>query len=69
VNRHHDQGNPYKKQHVVGAGLQIQRLSPISSRREHDSIQVGKVQVDLRVLHHHPKAARILASGQLTRGY
>jgi hypothetical protein len=31
VKRHHDQGNTYKGQHLVGAGLQIQRFSPLSS--------------------------------------
>ena len=32
VNRHHDQGNSYKGQHFIGAGLQVQRFSPLSSR-------------------------------------
>jgi hypothetical protein len=39
---------------------------PLSSRQEHDSIQAGMVQAELRVLHLHLKAAsRILASRQL----
>jgi hypothetical protein len=33
VNRHHDQGNFYKGQHLIGTVLQIQRFSP-SSRWE-----------------------------------
>jgi hypothetical protein len=66
VNRHHDQGKSYKGQHIVGAGLQVQRFSPLSSRRDHGSIQAGLVQEELRVLHLHLKAAsRILASRQL----
>jgi hypothetical protein len=50
VNRHHDQGKSYKKQHLIGAGLQVQRFSPLSSRWVHGSIQAGMVQVELRVL-------------------
>ena len=57
VNRHHDQGKSYKKQHLIGAGLQVQRFSPLSSRWEHGSVQAGMVQEDLRVLHLHLKAA------------
>jgi hypothetical protein len=30
VKRHHDQGNSYTG-HLIGAGLQIQRFSPLSS--------------------------------------
>ena len=66
VKRHHDQGNSYKGKHLIGAGLQVQRFSPSSSRQEHGSIQAGMVQEELRVLHLHLKAAsRILASRQL----
>ena len=55
-----------KKQHLIGAGLQVQRFSPLSSKREHGSIQAGMVQAELRVLHLHLKAARKrLASRQL----
>jgi hypothetical protein len=61
VNRHHDQGKSYIK-HVIGAGLQVQRFSPLSSRCEHGSIQSGMVQAELRVLSLHPEAA----SGRLT---
>jgi hypothetical protein len=32
-------------------------FSPLSSRQEYGSIQVGMVQVELRVLHLHLKAA------------
>jgi hypothetical protein len=62
VKRHHDQGKSYKKQHLIGAGLQVQRFSPLSSRGEHSSIQAGMAQAELRVLHLHPKGA----SGRLT---
>jgi hypothetical protein len=34
VNRHHDQGNSYKGQHLIGAGLQVQKFSPLSPRQE-----------------------------------
>lgn len=34
VNGHHNQGNSYKEQHLIGAGLQILRFSPLSSWRE-----------------------------------
>ncbi len=67
MNRHHDQHKFYKGQHLIGAGLQVQKFSPLSSR-EHGSIQAGMVQEKLRVLHLHLKAAsRILASRQLGR--
>jgi hypothetical protein len=65
VNRHHDQSNSYKGQHLIGVGLQVQRFSPLS-RWEHGCIEAGMVQEELSVLHLHPKAAsRILASRQL----
>jgi hypothetical protein len=38
VNRYHDQGKSYKGHHLTGAGLQVQRFSPVSSRWEHGSI-------------------------------
>jgi hypothetical protein len=66
VNRHHDQGKSYKGQHLIGAGLQVQRLGPLSSRQEHNSIQTGMVQEEMRVLHLHLKATgRILTSRHL----
>jgi hypothetical protein len=58
VNRHHDQGNSYKGKHLIGADLQGQRFSPLSSRWEHGRVQVGLVQEGLSVLHLHLKAAR-----------
>jgi len=33
VNRHHDQCEFYKGQRLIGAGLQVQRFSPLSSRQ------------------------------------
>ena len=33
VKRHHDQGNFYKGQYLVGAGLQFQRFNPLLSWR------------------------------------
>jgi hypothetical protein len=67
MSRHQDQGNSYKGQHLIGAGLKVQRFSPLlSSRQEHGSIQAGIVQEELRVLHLHLKAAsRILSARQL----
>jgi hypothetical protein len=32
VNRHHGQGNSYEGQYLIGAGLQVQRFSPLLSR-------------------------------------
>jgi len=67
VNRHHDQGSSYKEQHLTGAGLQVQRFSPVSSRWEHCSIQVGVVRKELSSTSlpeesqeqiEHPQAAR-----------
>jgi hypothetical protein len=46
-----------KKQHLIGAGLQVQRFNPLSSRWEHGSIQAGMAQEELRVLCLNPKAA------------
>jgi hypothetical protein len=51
-----------KKQHLIGAGSQVQRFSPLSSTWEHGNIQAGMAQEELRVLCLHPKAA----SGRLT---
>jgi hypothetical protein len=31
VKKHHDQGNSYKCKTLIGAGLQFQRFSPLSS--------------------------------------
>jgi hypothetical protein len=62
VNRHTYQGKSYKEQHLIGAGLQVQRFSPLSSRWEHGSIQADIIQEELTVLYLHLKAAR----GRLT---
>jgi hypothetical protein len=51
-----------KKKHLIRAGLQVQRFSPLSLRWEHGSIQAGIAQEELRVLCLHPKAA----SGRMT---
>jgi hypothetical protein len=48
VNRYYDQGKSYKGQHLIGAGLQVQRFSPLSSRWEQGSIQAGMAQEELR---------------------
>ena len=34
VKRHHNQGNSYKEQFLIGAGLQFQMFSPLSLRQE-----------------------------------
>jgi hypothetical protein len=55
-----------KQKHVTGAGLQVQRFSPLSSRQEHGSIQAGMAQAELRLLRLHPKvASERLTSKQL----
>jgi len=46
------------KDNLIGAGLQVQRFSSLSSRWEHGSIQTGMVQEELRVLHLHQKGTR-----------
>ena len=51
MNRHHDQGKSYERQHLIGAALQVQRFSLLSSRQGHDRIQAGMVQEKLRFLH------------------
>jgi hypothetical protein len=51
-----------RKNISFGAGLQVQRFSPGSSRWEHGRVQAGMVQAELRVLHVHLKAV----SGRLT---
>ena len=34
VKRHQDQGNTYKEQHLIGAGLQVESFSPLLSWQE-----------------------------------
>jgi hypothetical protein len=64
VNRHHDQGNSYKGQHFIGAGLQFRGSVCCHHGGKLGSIQTG--MEELRVLHLHLKAAsRILTSRQL----
>ena len=41
VKRHNDQGNSYKGKHLIGASLQVQRFSPLSSKQEHGRAQIG----------------------------
>jgi hypothetical protein len=49
-----------------GAGLQVQRFSPLLLRQEHGSIKADMVHGELRVLYLHLKAAsRILTFRQL----
>ena len=55
-------------QHLIGAGLQVQRFSPLSSMLEHGSFQASMVQEELRVLRLLLKAARRLVSRQLGGG-
>jgi hypothetical protein len=57
VKKHHGQSNSYKGKHFIGAGLQVQRFSPLSSRWEHGSIQSGMVLEEPRILHLDQKAA------------
>jgi hypothetical protein len=49
VNRLHDQGNSYK--YLIGASLQVQRLSAVLSKWELGSIQAGMVQEEARELY------------------
>jgi hypothetical protein len=65
VKRYYDQGNFYKG-HLTGAGLQVQRFSPLSSRLEPGSVQADIGLEELRVLCLYPKAdRRRLVSRQL----
>ena len=46
-------------QYVIGAGLQVQSFSQLSSWQEHGSIQAGMVlEKGLSILHLDPKALR-----------
>jgi hypothetical protein len=58
VKSHHDQGNSYKGQHLIGASIQVQRFSPCHHGRKHDSVQADLVlEKELRVLCPDPQAA------------
>ena len=35
VQRHHDQGNFYKRKHLIGGLFKVSEISPLSSWREH----------------------------------
>ena len=68
MKRHHDQDNSYKGKHLIGAGLQVQRCSPLSSWQKHGSIQVDMVLEELRVLQVDLKRARRLPSAGSSTG-
>jgi hypothetical protein len=51
--------------YLIGAGLWVQRFTPLSSRQEHGSFQAGMAQEELRVLHLVSKNNRRLAYKQL----
>jgi len=50
--------NEALRQHLIEAGLQVQRFSSLSSRQEHGSIQADMGLEELRVPPLVPKAAR-----------
>jgi hypothetical protein len=58
MNRHHDQDKSYKGKHLIGTGLQVLRLSSVSSRQEHGNIQAGMAQEVLRALYLHSKEGK-----------
>jgi hypothetical protein len=39
VKRHYDQGNSYKEKHLIRAGLQFWKVTPVSSCWKHGSVQ------------------------------
>jgi hypothetical protein len=69
VKRHHDQGKSYKGQHLIGVGLQVQGFRPLSSMREHGSIQAYMRLEELKILHLVLKAPRRVASRQPGLGF
>jgi hypothetical protein len=66
--RHHDQGNSYKGQHLLGAALQVQRFSPLSSRQEHGSVQANVGLEELKILQLDPKGIQEKTSFCMARG-
>jgi hypothetical protein len=60
MKRQHEVGKTYflKNQHLIGAGLQFQRFSSLSSCHEAWSMQADMVLEKPRVLHLDPTAAR-----------
>lgn len=53
LKRYNDQGS--SKDNIIGTSLLVERFSPLSSRREHGSVQAGIAREELRV---HLKASR-----------
>ena len=53
VKRHHDLSNSYKGQHLIEAGLPVQRFSPLSSCGKH-----GRIQGDM-VLDQEPRVPHL----------
>jgi hypothetical protein len=51
VKRSFDQGKTYKGQHLIGASLQVQRFSVLSSNQKHGSIQAVMMLEELSVLY------------------
>ena len=51
VNRHHDQGNSYKEQHLIGAAYTFRGSVHYHHGRKHGSVQADTVLEELRVLH------------------
>jgi hypothetical protein len=48
-----------EENNLIGAGLQVQRFSPLAPRREHDGIGAEMLlEKEWRVLYFGPKAAR-----------
>jgi hypothetical protein len=57
VKRHHDHSNSYKGKHLIGADLQVQRFSPLSSWWEHGMKADMVLEKEIRVLQLDLKAA------------
>jgi hypothetical protein len=55
VKRHHNQGNSYKGQHLIGASLQVLRFNPLSSWLEAWQYADTVLEKELRL---DPKEAR-----------
>jgi hypothetical protein len=56
---HHEQGNAYTGKHLIGAGLQFQRFSPLSS---HCIVQADLMLEEPSILRLDTKEARSLSS-------
>ena len=65
VKKQHDQGNSYKGQYFIGAGLQFSDLVHYHHGGKHGSVQADMA---LRVLHLDPKATRRRLAPQLGGG-